>query len=228
MLAVMSDFSRRNTREGGESSSDTSVSSADYTQPQGNAAAQDMVKVDGVLGRMFNRIAGVSEGNTDAAKLAFTRDDLKSYLKDQLAFAEGQFFRSAKIGGVADKIMETLDADKDGAVTWVEFQVMVDEMRQHLVGEVGSNASTAEINEKAQALYDEISGGTGSVSFDTIESQTLSKLPEDQDHKGLVAELAALMVLDIVDVDERDKAVSERSISQPEWMGAVNDFTKGA
>ena len=225
----MSDYSRRNTREGGGSlSNDSSASSAEFVQPEGNAAAQDMVKVDGVLGRMFNRIAGVSEGNTDPGKLAFTRDDLKGYLKDQLAFADGQFFRSAKISGVADKIMETLDADKDGAVTWVEFQVMVDEMRQHLVGEVGSNASTAEINEKAQSLYNEISGGTGSVGYETIESQTLSKLPEDQDHKALVAELAALMVLDIVDIDERDKAVSERTISQPEWMGAVNDFTKGA
>ena len=105
---------------------------------------------------------------------------------------------------------------------------MVDEMRQHLIGDVGSNASTAEITEKAQALYEEISGGNGAVGFETIETKTLQELPEDQEHKGLVAELAALMVLDIVDLDERDKAVNERSISQREWMGAVNDFTKGS
>jgi len=224
----MSDFSRRNTVSDGQGTSESSATTADFSQPQGNAAVQEMVKVEGALGRAFNRIAGVSEGNTDAANLAFTRDDLKDYLKEQLGFAQGQFFRSAKISGVADKIMETLDADKNGSVTWVEFQVMVDEMRQHLVGDVGSNASSAEIAEKANTLYGEISGGTDAVGFETIESQTLEKLPEDQEHKGLVAELAALMVLDIVDLDEGDKAVHERSISHPEWMGAVKDFTKSS
>ena len=227
MLAVMSDFSRRNQRLVGENATGGSTTSPEFQQPLGNAAAQDAVKVEGALGRVFNRIAGVSEGNKDATDLMFSRDDLKDYLKDQLALAKGEFFRSAKISGVADKIMETLDADKNGKVTWMEFQVMVDEMRQHLVGDVGSNASAAEIQEKAQGLFKEVSGGEGTVGFETLESETLEQLPEDQEHKGLVAQLAALMVLDIVDLDERDKPVRERSIGQSEWMGAVNDFTKG-
>ncbi len=43
-----------------------------------------------------------------------------------------------------------------------------------------------------------------------------------------MAQLAALMVLDIVDLDERDQDVRSRSIDQNEWMSAVNDFNKGS
>ena len=81
---------------------------------------------------------------------------------------------------------------------WVEFQVMVDEMRQHLIGEVGSNASSAEISAKAQELYSKISGGKDGIGFETLQDATLQQLPPDQEHKALVAQLAALMVLDIV------------------------------
>jgi len=226
MLVLMSDYSRRNQRLVGENATTTTAAAADFEQPLGNAAAQQTVKIDGALGRVFNRIAGESEGNKDPNDVQFSRDDLKVYLREQLTLAQGEFFRSAKISGVADKIMETLDADKNGQVNWLEFQTMVDEMRQHLVGDVGSNASAGEIETKAQELYEEISGGQA-VGFETLESETLEQLPEDQEHKGLVAQLAALMVLDIVDLDERNKPVRERSIGQSEWMGAVNDFTKG-
>jgi len=209
-----------------QNSSESLVTGSGFEQPQGNSAAQDAVKVHGALGRAFNRIAGVSEGNTDATDLAFSRDHLKAYLKDQLSFAKGEMFRGTKISGVADKIMESLDADKDGMVTWMEFQVMVDEMRQHLIGDVGSGASSAEIQEKAQGLFNEISAGDKAIGFDTLKAETLEKLPSDQDHKSLVAQLAALMVLDIVDLDEQDTAVRDRSIGESEWMSAVNDFTE--
>jgi hypothetical protein len=226
MLVEMSDYSRRSNQTVEQNASDSSATGSGYEQPLGNSAAQDAVKVQGALGRAFNRIAGVSEGNTDATGLAFSRDHLKAYLKEQLSFAKGEMFRGTKISGVADKIMETLDADKDGMVTWKEFQVMVDEMRQHLVGDVGSGASSAEIQEKAQGLFNEISAGGKPIGYDTLKEETLEKLPADQEHKGLVSQLAALMVLDIVDLDEQDTSVRDRSIGESEWMSAVNDFTR--
>ena len=92
ILLGMSDFSRRNTRETGLAPAASTPDSAGYEQSGGNAAVQERMKVEGAMGRTFNRIAGVSEGNTDASNLAFQRDDLKGYLKDQLTLASGEFF----------------------------------------------------------------------------------------------------------------------------------------
>ena len=223
----MSDYARRNSQNQSSGSQTSGVSEPEFSQEMGNSAAQDMMKVDGALGRVFNRIAGVAESNTDAANLAFTEANLKAYLDEQLGFAKGEWFRSAKIGGVADKIMETLDADKNGKVTWVEFQTMVDEMRQHLVGDLSPSAGAAEMEAKASEIFAQLSGGgEGGVDYDTIKGATLEKLPEDQEHADLIAQLAALMVLDIVDLDERDEAVRDRTVSKSEWLGAVNDFSQ--
>lgn len=191
-----------------------------------NEERQQLLKVSGNLGRAFNRIAGVSESNTDPTGLAFTRDDLKRYLEDQLKFAEGEWFRGAKISGVADKVMETLDADTDGDVDWVEFQEMVEELKTHLVGELGPGAGTTEIQAKANELFSQMGGGEESIGFDRLQSETGKQLPEDTEHKDLVAQLAALLVIDIVDIDEANKEVRDRSISHAEWMGAVQDFSQ--
>jgi len=202
------------------------MSQPEFSQEMGNSAAQDMMKVEGALGRVFNRIAGVAESNTEAASLAFSEEQLKTYLNDQLGFAEGEWFRSAKVGGVAEKIMETLDADKDGKVTWVEFQTMVDDLRKHFVGDLSPSAGIAEMEAKASEIFAQLSGGEGTVGYDSIKDETLKNLPEDQEHAKLIGQLAALMVLDIVDLDEREKAVRDRTVSQSEWLGAVNDFTR--
>ena len=79
---------------------------------------------------------------------------------------------------------------------------------------------------KASEIFAQLSGGQGAVGYDTIKDETVKNLPEEQEHKGLVAQLAALMVLDVVDLDERDAAVRDRTISQSEWLGAVHDFTR--
>jgi len=192
----------------------------------GNSAAQDMMKVEGALGRVFNRISGAAESNTDAASLAFSEEQLKTYLNDQLGLAQGEWFRSAKVSGAAEKIMETLDADKDGKVTWAEFQAMVGEMRQHFVGDLSPSAGAAELEAKATEIFTKLSGGQGTVGYGTIKDETIKNLPEDQDHVDLIGQLAALMILDIVDLDEREKEVRDRTVSQSEWLGAVNDFTR--
>ena len=223
----MSDYLHRQCKE----TSTTASGSGDSTpeqidQEMGNAAMCEDLKVEGALGRAFNRIAGVSESNQDSAGLGFTNADLQKYLDSELKLAEGEWFRSAKVSGVADKIMEVLDSDKDGEVSWLEFQAMVDNLRGQLVEGIGANASSADVQNRANELYGEFANGGDAVDFKTLEAGVETQLPADLDHKGLVAQLAALMVIDIVDLDESDKAVRDRTITSGEWMGAVNDVIK--
>lgn len=228
----MSDYDRRNTSQTTETSSSSGTSDsmgledAATLEEVSNEERQRLLKVSGNLGRAFNRIAGVSESNTDPAGVGFGSEDLKRYLEHELKFAEGEWFRSAKIGGVADKVMETLDANKDGNVDWVEFQTMVEELKSHMIGELGPGAGTSEIQAKANELFAEVSGGGDSVGFERLQSQTESKLPEDAEHKGLISQLAALLVIDLVDIDEANKEVRDRTVSHEEWMGAVNEFSQ--
>ena len=194
----------------------------------GNGAAQDHMRVSGALGRVFNRIVGMAESNTSPEGLSVTRDDLKRYLEEQLTFAEGEWFRGTKIDGVADKIMAFLDGNNNGEVTWEEFQVMIDEMRGHLIGNISAGASSGEIRAQAIEVYSNITGGSGAgaVGFNEIKAGVNQKLPESTEHKDLVAQLGALMVLDIVDIDESSTRVRDRSISEHEWMSAADDFSR--
>jgi hypothetical protein len=194
----------------------------------GNAAAQDQMRVSGALGRVFNRIAGIAESNTSPEGLFVTRADLKRYLEDQLTFAEGEWFRGTKIDGVADKIMTFLDSDNSGEVSWAEFQLMIDEMRGHLIGNISAGASSSEIRAQAIEVYSNITGGSGadSVGFSEVKAGVDEKLSESTEHKDLVAQLGALMVLDIVDIDESSTQVRDRSISEHEWMSAAEDFSR--
>jgi hypothetical protein len=195
-----------------------------FDQDMGNSAALDLMKVQGNLGRVFNRIVGVSENNTDAAGLVFSRDDLKKYIEYQLKFADGEWFSGMKVSGATDEIMALLDADRDGYVDWFEFQTMIGELKRTLLDDIGPNARTEEIQAEANHLFSEISGGSGSIGFDQLEWETHERLPEETENRHLVAQLIALLIIDIVDVDEANKAVRDRSVSEDEWKGAVNSF----
>jgi hypothetical protein len=122
--------------------------------------------------------------------------------------------------------MENLDSESSGDVTWLEFQVMIEEMRGHLVGDVSAGASSSEIQARAREVFASINGGGESVGFGDIEACIDKKLPAETDHKGLIAQLGALMVLDIVDLDQTDMPVRERDISEREWMTAAKDFSR--
>lgn len=196
----------------------------EFDQDMGNSAALDLMKVQGNLGRAFNRIVGVSENNTDAAGLVFSRDDLKKYIEYQLKFADGEWFSGMKVSGATDEIMALLDADRDGYVDWFEFQAMIGELKRTLLDDIGPNARTEEIQAEANHLFSEISGGSGSIGFDQLEWETHERLPEETENRDLVAQLVALLIIDIVDVDEANKAVRDRSVSEDEWKGAVNSF----
>ena len=221
----MSDYSRRRPSETTHGSGGTTENEIQFDQEMGNSAAADLMKVQGNLGRAFNRIAGVSEDNTSATGLAFSRDDLKNYIEHQLKFADGEWFRGMKVSGATDEIMTLLDSDRDGLVDWFEFQTMVSELKTTLLGDIGPGAGTAEIQAEANHLFAEISGGNGPIGFDQLQWETLEKLPEGTENRDLIAQLIALLVIDIVDVDEANKEVRDRSVSEDEWKGAVNSFT---
>lgn len=221
-LAVMSDYSRRQNNQSSQGSTDSGLSDMQFDQEMGNTAAQDLLKVQGNLGRAFNRIVGVSESNTNAVGLAFSRDDLKAYIQDQLKFAEGEWFSGTKVSGATDEIMSRLDADRDGRVDWFEFQAMVTQLKMTLLDGIGPGAGNAEIQAEANKVFAEISGGSGAVGFEQLEWQTAQNLPEETENRDLIAQLIALLIIDIVDVDEANKAVRDRTVSEDEWVGAVS------
>lgn len=226
-LFEMSDYSRRNDNGSTSSSGGSSTSSAEAAQvdqPIGNAATLDEMKIEGAFGRVFNRIAGESESNSEAQNTSFNVDDVKRYLDIQLKLADGEMFRGTKVKGAAEAIVEELDANKDGEVTWAEFQAMRETMRASLVGELGANAGSTEIEAMANDLFHEMNNGE-EVDYDTMNEAAREKLPEGTKHAKLVAQLSALLVLDLVDLDEGHKPVRERTISETEWMNSVQEFS---
>lgn len=225
----MSDYSRRNNNGSTSSSGESSTSSAEAAQvdqPIGNAATLDEMKIEGAFGRVFNRIAGESESNSEAQNTSFNVEDVKRYLDVQLKLADGEMFRGTKVKGAAEAIVEELDANKDGEVTWAEFQAMRETMRANLVGELGANAGSTEIEAMANDLFHEMNNGE-EVDYDTMNEAAREKLPDGTKHAKLVAQLSALLVLDLVDLDEGHKPVRERSISEAEWMSSVQEFSDG-
>ena len=176
----MSDYSRRNNNGSTSSSGESSTSSAEAAQvdqPIGNAATLDEMKIEGAFGRVFNRIAGESESNSEAQNTSFNVEDVKRYLDVQLKLADGEMFRGTKVKGAAEAIVEELDANKDGEVTWAEFQAMRETMRANLVGELGANAGSTEIEAMANDLFHEMNNGE-EVDYDTMNEAAREKLPD--------------------------------------------------
>jgi len=192
-------------------------------QEMGNAAAQEQMKVEGAIGRVFNRIIGESETKTDTFDRSFTKTEVKDYLENQLKLAEGEWFRGSKLNGVTEHIIDLLDTNQDGEVTWTEFQLMRDTMRANLVGDLGEGASTEDVQAKADEIFQSVNDGEA-VEYTSMKNAASEQLPEDADHKDLISQLAALLILDIVDLDERDKDVRDRGISRNEWATSVEDL----
>ena len=72
-LQVMSDYLRRQCNETSATTTGSGENSVEQIdQEMGNAAMCAELKVEGALGRAFNRIAGVSESNQDPSGVGFT------------------------------------------------------------------------------------------------------------------------------------------------------------
>ena len=66
------------------------------------------------------------------------------------------------------------------------------------------------------------------IGMHEAQSNALAGLPEETDHKDLVAQLGARLMLDALDTDQRDATVADRSISQEEWLAAAQEMSGAA
>ena len=150
--------------------------------------AQLLKPEDTLLGDLFRRIdasgdKGISKG------------EVKSHLK-RVGIKSG--FLGLVHSTVADKFMENLDLNEDGQVTMDEF------------GAIAQELLPAELfDSDGQIKYDELDSfmtrldvdGSGGIEYSELYSGTKSNLPEDQSHKGTIAEVAAKLGMDGLDTD---------------------------
>jgi hypothetical protein len=191
-------------------------------QPAGNAAMQEQLQAppatatpSGPLGRMWNRILGKPEG-TDSSGAVATTAQVRAYL-DGIGLAEGELFRGMKLDGVAEGLMKQYDADKDGRISWTEFQGFAEQLTSILVGPTGADAEHGATDNAPR---------DGQASLKEIQARTAGKLPKDTDHRDLVAQLGARAVLDAADTDQGDRPVSKRTLSKEEWTSAAKGLGK--
>jgi len=169
-------------------------------------------RVSGPLGRTFNRILGKADNAQDTADMAFNRDLLKNYLDKNLQLAEDEWFRGKKLNGVADALMEKLDKDGDGSVSWDDFQAFKDDVSKAFGKDTNSRFDAMDLN------------GDGSLCMDETQTRARRDLPEDTKHKDLIAQLGARITMDAVDTDQRDEKVANRRLSRREWATAASEL----
>ncbi len=178
--------------------------------------------VAGPIGRVFNRIAGKADNNTDPAGMAFTRDQLRAYLDQRIGLAEGEFFRGTKLDGVADALVQRLDKDRDGGVTWEEFQAFEEQTLAAIAPGAQRGDDPAAVSAAATRRFGQMdSSRDGRVNMGELQTGTAAALPAGTEHKDLVAQLGARIALDAADQDEQGKAVKDRGLGQGEWTQAA-------
>jgi hypothetical protein len=185
----------------------------------GNQALQD--QVTGLTGRTFNRIIGAADGDKTTAHQDFGKDELAAYIKHQLEFAKGEWFSSAKISGAADGVLEELDQNGNGRVSWEEFQTFRSQMIAAVAPGLPEGASAAEIQTRAAEVFHQL--GETDLDYDALEAHTRSQLDPDNEHRDLIAQLGALLLLDAADLDEQSTKPKERKLTEAEWMGLASE-----
>ncbi len=182
--------------------------------------------VVGPIGRIFNRILGLADNAKGTAGRAFSNAQLRNYLDKNLKLAEDEWFRGKKLSGVADKLMETLDTDKDGKVGWPEFQAFQADILTSIAPGAKKGDSAASVARSAGANFDKMDNDkkNGSLNYDELFEGTKKELPKDTDHADLIAQLGARIALDAVDTDQRKTDIKKRTLSKNEWTTAASQM----
>jgi hypothetical protein len=215
------------TQVRGTTSTPTTGSSTDpgtpaVTQTGGNAAAQDRLKkVSGPIGRVWNHVLGQPEG-TNSATATVDQAMIRAYLDRRLGFAEGEFFRGAKLDGVAEKLATMLDTDGDGKVTWPEFAAFEGQIMGMLAP--GSDKPGADAGALAGKEHGRVAGTDGKADVGELTAANTARVPKGTEHADLIGQLGARVAIDAADRDEGNKPIGQRSLSREEWTGAAAEI----
>lgn len=183
-------------------------------------------KPTGPMGRTFNRILQVRENRSDTQDMAFNREQLKEFLDNGLQLAEGEWFRGAKLDGVTDALMERLDLDATGTVSWEEFQEFERSVVDVIAPALAENPTAAQVELAASGTFAQAdTSGDGQLTLEELQASTRESLPEGADHADLIAQLGARMAVDGVDQDQREQKVARRRLSRTEWIQAAKQLT---
>jgi hypothetical protein len=224
-MAIVEHSSRERVRSPHLSQTiDAQTSEEACIMPQNTLGNQAVLaRVEGLTGRTFNRILGAPDGDTSTHDQSFGKDELAQYLEHQLEFAKGEWFSGTKINGAADGIIAELDKDGDGRVGWEEFQEFRGSMLRSLAPGLSEGASAAEIQARASETFAGLEAQES--DFSGLVAHTQDQVAPDMDHRGLIAQLGALLLLDAADLDQQSSSPRDRSLSETEWLTAASEFS---
>jgi hypothetical protein len=200
-------------------------SNTDRQRQIGFAQAGEGEKVSGPIGRAWNHVHGRPDGDTGTGALAADRAMIRAYLDKRLKLAEGEFFRGRKLDGVTDKLMEILDKDKDGKVSWPEFKAYEDQVFDQIAPGARPGDSAEKVRRAADAQFTGADQDrSGSLDLDEVSGAAERRLPKGTDHASLIGQLAGRVVIDAADRDEGQKPVAQRSLTRDEYAGAAEEI----
>lgn len=150
--------------------------------------AQLLKPEDTLLGDLFRRIDASGDKG-------ISRDEVKAHLK-RVGIKRG--FMGLVHSTVADEFLENLDLNQDNQVTMDEFGAIAQELLPADLFDGDGNIKYAELDAFMARLDTNVDGG---IAYDELYSGTLSNLPSDQSHKSTIAEVAAKLGMDALDVD---------------------------
>lgn len=104
-----------------------------------------------------------------------------------------------------DGFMEKLDTNKDGGVTWNEFQGVAAGTLPESMQTEGGGINPA-LADEAFSEFD--SDKDGSIDARELERGTLNRIPKEKAFRGVLAEVGAKLGMDALD-GNRDKRVSK-------------------
>ena len=150
--------------------------------------AQLLNPEDTLLGDLFRRI-------DESGDQGIARNEVISHLK-RVGIKGG--FLGLVHSTVADKFMENLDLNEDGQVTMNEFGAIAQELLPAELFDEEGNVKYEDLD--AFMLRLDVDG-SGGIYYNELYKGTKSNLPEDQSHKGTIADVAAKLGLDGLDTD---------------------------
>lgn len=196
-------------------------------QPAGNAAEQEAVArpaspgpegVTGPMGRVWNRILGRPDSATDTAGMTVNLPQIRAYLT-RIGLADGEWFREKKLDGVSEGLLAQYDVNKDGRLTWPEFQAFQAQLTAIIAGGTDLDQAGAQ-HGRTDTSRD------GQASLAEVQATTKAQLPKDTAHADLVAQLGARVTLDALDTDQGNKPVAQRTLSAGEWAAGAEELKK--